>query len=345
MRADGALLFESDPTSTAQTTVLNAATGMPLGNVVSAYDGYEHGCALLSDQSVWCWRSAAAGNSSGQLGSGATDTSGTVFRATQVLAAANTPLASVASLSDPDAAELDATCAVTQAGNVYCWGYNTYMINGGTTLVSPYAVEVTTDGVTAFGGVVQVGNGYDHACAIVKGASANEVWCWGANNHGQLGTGDTTASRYPKKIVGFTNPTKVVGFGSNEYGSATCAIDGGEVRCWGSNDTGQLGQGNTTSPVLAPTLVTLMGGATALTTVVDISGGLQDNIRVNTCALLANATVLCWGNAFQTYPTSYGLTNVVALGGIGADVVRLLTSDGMYHANSTTRSPNCGLLQ
>ena len=346
LRADGALLYETDPASTAQTPVLDASTGLPLANVIDALDGANHGCALLgSDHTVWCWRTAAAGNSSGQLGSGATDTSGPVFRATQVLTAANQALTNVAALATSDAGYVSSTCAVTGDGMVYCWGDNTWLTNGGTALKAPYAVLITTDGVTAFAGVLQVGISIDHACTVVRGSAANEVWCWGSNNNGQLGTGDTTSSRNPTKVVGMSNPTKVVAFGSNEYGAATCVIDGTNLRCWGSNDTGQLGVGSTTSPILAPTLVTLIGGTTALTGVVDIRGGTQNNIGANACAQTNSSSVLCWGTAFQTYPTTYGVGNVVVIGSLNSGTVRLLTSDGIYHIGSTTRSPNCGLLQ
>ena len=50
----------------------------------------------------------------------------------------------------------------------------------------------------------------------------------------------------------------------------------------------------------------------------------------------------------MAYPTVYGITNIVALGHVSAYVndnrVWFLTSDGLYHIDSTTRSPNCGLL-
>jgi hypothetical protein len=295
---------------------------------------------------VWCWRNVAGGNASGQLGNGVSDASGPVFRATQVLTGVNQPLTNVTAVS-PDSFG-DSSCASTADGQLYCWGLMTYLTNGGTNLVSPYAIAVTTDGVTPFGGVLQTSINDSYACSIVKGTSTNELWCWGHNTHGQLGTGDMTTRRYPTKVVGPTNPSKVITFGSDEYEAATCVLDGQNVRCWGANGSGQIGNGSTASPVLAPTLVTLMGGATALAGVVDIEGGTDDNTQALVCALTTSNAALCWGNGFQSYPTTYSVANVFSLGTMdnaGAGIVRLLTTDGTYHIGATTRTPNCGLLQ
>jgi len=66
------------------------------------------------------------------------------------------------------------------------------------------------------------------------------------------------------------------------------------------------------------------------------------------CALTTSNAALCWGVGYQNYPTLYGVSDVVALGTMdnaGAGIVRVLTSDGLYHIGTTTRAPNCGLLQ
>jgi hypothetical protein len=339
LRTDGTLLFEDD--ASAQTPVLDA-NAIPLGSVTAAMEGNQHGCALLADKTVWCWRSETAGNTYGQLGNGTTDTSGIIFRATQVLKAANQPLTGIVTLSTGGSYGYN-TCAATADGSLYCWGDLSWLTNFGTALKNPYATQITTDGVTAFKGVTKVALNYAYACAIVAGAASNEVWCWGNNAHGNLGTGDTKNLRYPGKVLGLGNPSQVIAFGSFGYDSAACALDGTNIRCWGGNTEGQLGNGTLTSPILSPTLVTLTG-TTALSGVVDLRGAYQDNIRVNACALTASSALLCWGTQFGPNPVPYGVGNVSKIGNLDNGNIKVLTSDGKYHMDTKVRSPNCGPL-
>jgi alpha-tubulin suppressor-like RCC1 family protein len=344
-RVDGAVLAEADPPSTTQTPVLDADTGLPLADVAAVYDGSGHGCAVLGTaKEVRCWRMLAGGNSAGELGNGTADDNGPLFRATPVLTAASQRLGNVVSISPSSWYWGTATCAVTGDGKIYCWGNLVYLSNGGTALISAYAVPITTDGVTPFTGALQVTqDGYGYACALRQGASAKEVWCWGNNSGYVLGTGDNAMRYYPTKIAGVADPKTLSSFG---YYGTTCALDGSNVRCWGANVNGEVGNGTTATPILSPTIVTLMGGTTALTNVVEIVGGLGiNNSGDYTCALSSNNTVQCWGYGFQSYPTTYGVPNVVALGGIDGGLVRVLTSDGVYHLGTATRAPNCGLLQ
>jgi len=348
LRNDGYLLYESDPSSTAQTAVLDAATGLPLGGITGASDGPYHGCAVVgTSKTAWCWRSAANGNSIGQLGNGSVEATGSLFRATQVLTAASMPLSNVVAVSETSdyGANGSSTCATTTDGKLYCWGDLSYLVNNGTTLNSPYAVQITTDGVTPFSGVLQVSiSSSNSACALVQGSSAKEVWCWGYNGYGELGTGDTTKRKYPTKVLGLTSPTEVNAGG---YLSTTCVVDGGNVRCWGYNGYGGVGDGTSNSPILAPKIVTLMGGVTAISGITDISG---TGYAKSTCALSASHTALCWGYEFEKYPAAYASTNIAFLGRIDSSAVRFVTGDGMYHyapitGAATVRAVNCGLLQ
>jgi alpha-tubulin suppressor-like RCC1 family protein len=75
----------------------------------------------------------------------------------------------------------------------------------------------------------------------------------------------------------------------------TCALlSGGTVRCWGENSAGQVGNGNTTSPVTTPT------------TVQGISGAIAVAARSRTsCAILSNGSLKCWGRVVGTESTDY----------------------------------------
>jgi len=131
------------------------------------------------------------------------------------------------------------------------------------------------------------------------------------------------------------------------YYPTSCVIDGGNVRCWGYNGYGGVGDATKNTPVLAPKIVTLMGGVTAISGITDMMG---TGYGKNTCALNSSHNLLCWGYEFETYPSSYPSTNIPYLGEVDDTAVRFVTGDGMYHiapitGTATVRAPNCGLLQ
>ena len=121
---------------------------------------------------------------------------------------------------------------------------------------------------------IQVAEG--SSCALGGDGS---VWCWGANDEGQLGTGTTLMGTVPVPVTGLTTAT-ALGLGR---ASACAVLDDGGVQCWGSNDYGQLGDGTTvdrSTPVDVSGITTAVGVA--------VGNGFS-------CALLANHTVSCWG--------------------------------------------------
>ncbi len=78
------------------------------------------------------------------------------------------------------------TCALTAAGGVRCWGYNSDgQIGDETELAVDRLAPAATDVLT---GVQAIGVGFAHTCALMTGGG---VRCWGANAAGQLGDGLT----------------------------------------------------------------------------------------------------------------------------------------------------------
>jgi alpha-tubulin suppressor-like RCC1 family protein len=68
------------------------------------------------------------------------------------------------------------------------------------------------------------------------------VWCWGYNASGQLGDASTTDSNVPVQVSWLGSGAVAISAGS----SYSCAvITGGTVKCWGANESGQLGDGTT----------------------------------------------------------------------------------------------------
>ncbi len=138
VRADGKLLYEGS----SEIPILNAETGLPLENVRDVQDAFYHGCASVTDGSVWCWRTHAQyGNSVGHLAAASTDSNGPLWRATKVLKSLGAPLSDVVSLATGSVA---VGCAITGAGELYCWGDLSWIKNGGTALTSAYAVPITS---------------------------------------------------------------------------------------------------------------------------------------------------------------------------------------------------------
>ena len=86
---------------------------------------------------------------------------------------------------------------------------------------------------------IHISAGFFHACGVTAGG---EAYCWGNNDYGQFGDGDTT-SRSTRVLVAGDAGFTVVSAGSTH----TCGITAtGVAYCWGGNNEGQLGDGTTT---------------------------------------------------------------------------------------------------
>jgi len=134
----------------------------------------------------------------------------------------------------------------------------------------PVQVQALTFGVSAITG------GSNHSCAIVNGAAK----CWGFNQYGQLGNGTTTDSLLPVQVQGLSAGVTAIASGGGHH---TCALVGGTVRCWGNNDSGQLGNGTTTDSLLPVQVQGLPAGVSAL------AAGAS-----GTCVIV-NGAAQCWG--------------------------------------------------
>lgn len=125
----------------------------------------------------------------------------------------------------------------------------------------------------------QVSAGAAHTCAIVT----PRLFCWGADDRGQLGTGAVTGeSRVPRLVTGAHTFTQV-----SAGGAHTCGITEQHLFCWGDNAQGQLG-------VAGPASATPVAVAPS-ETFLQVAAG-----RAHTCALQFDAStstsaVWCWG--------------------------------------------------
>ncbi|MES1165063.1 MAG: protease pro-enzyme activation domain-containing protein [Verrucomicrobiota bacterium] len=182
-----------------------------------------HGCVLLSDGSVWCWGL----NNFGEVGDG-------------TLTPRNTPV-SIAGLGGTKALSANGgragTCALLSDGSARCWGQNDQgQIGDGTT-----TQRLTPATVTGLTGATAISAGFRHTCAVMSGGS---ISCWGHNQFGELGDGTTTNRLTPVAVQGLGGSAVAVSAGADH----TCAtLANGNLRCWGENNQGQLGDGTTTN--------------------------------------------------------------------------------------------------
>ena len=251
-------LGNGETSSTANHPVPTSPIGDDLTQVVS---GDFHTCARSAAGGAWCWGM----NIAGQLGDGSnTDRDVPI------------PVTGLGSGVMSVGAGTQHSCAVTTGGAVSCWGQN---LSGelGDSANTPSNVPVPVTGLGS--GVAAVAVGSQHTCALTD---AGGVWCWGANNAGQLGNGTTTGSNVPVAVSGLGSGVAQIAAGDD----TTCAVtDAGAARCWGANGSGQLGDGSTVHR----------------TTPVGVSGLGADVAQIaaggpNACAVTTAGAAWCWGS-------------------------------------------------
>ena len=192
------------------------------------------------------------------------------------------------------------TCALTPAGDAYCWGTNDYGEIG-----DGVAIEVTTRSdprrvrpTPVAGGrrfkAITAGN--NHTCAITLEGAA---YCWGSNVLGQLANGTVTQTCrhfFNGDSACSSTPVPVdsdLAFESIDAGANhTCALTSrGRAYCWGVNSVGQLGDGTT----VGRTIPTAVAGGLSFQA---LSGGF---LRY-TCGLTVSGAIYCWGTGLAAGP-------------------------------------------
>ena len=245
--------------------------------------GEAHTCVRTRAGKVRCWGQARHG----QLGHGnAQDIGDSPDRLPH--SAGDVPLPDLAlQLTAGDAH----TCALLHSGLVYCWGDNTYgQLGYGHTETLGDDEPITAFGPVTLGGLASkiAANG-DHTCAILKDSGA--LRCWGRNHYGQLGRGHTSnigddENVYDAGDVSLGAAIKDIVLGANH----TCALLATrDIRCWGRNDSGQLGYGHDESLGNDEPIDTLAN--------VPLPGPVYKIVAgpAHTCVLLESGAMRCWG--------------------------------------------------
>ncbi len=164
--------------------------------------GHRHACAVTSSGAAWCWGS----NAFGQRGDG---TVGTDERRELE----HRPDGDVTCLRRHPDTPLEACRPIGRGGAVLAYGAPSRVVG------LPPARQVAV--------------GATHTCAVTR---AKEVWCWGADDVGQLGDGASSRRPRAARVPGLSDVEEV---SLGRWHSCARTRDG-RVFCWGDNRSGQL---------------------------------------------------------------------------------------------------------
>lgn len=222
--------------------------------------GSEHSCGITTAGKLKCW----GYNFRGELGDGTNNLS-----SIPISIDAGENYISVS-------AGQDFTCAVTANGQLKCWGDGAYR-KLGTGNTANQSLPTNIDIGTKY---VEVNVGGSHACALTE---SHQIKCWGRNSHGQVGNGlQNGADVSTPELIDASTQYVTIGVGYVH----TCGLtQNQQIKCWGLNNIGQMG--NNAVPVnnYLPGLVS--------------GGGLYLKIAIasySACALTTNNSLFCWGD-------------------------------------------------
>ena len=306
--------------------------------------GSEHACALLNHGQVKCWGK----NDLGQLGQGDADSVGKTSGDPDDELGEIPPVDLGTDVTARSVAVGERhSCALLNDGSVKCWGANDngqLGLGSGMDSVDPHVGDDEGEMGDALGAVtfgsrnmvaVQIGAGEDFTCALVSDGS---VYCWGVNDVGQLGRGDTDTigdgETAAEGMVAVAFPVGVVPRSLSVGDRHVCIVgrsgDDNKVYCWGDDSAGQLGQAASVA----------VGDDEAVSGVTAVDFGTDDTVKAvaagseHTCAILVNDELVCWGaNGSGQLGRDSVADDEDAPGGTGVDIA---------HANNTVSRVSLG---
>ena len=206
----------------------------------------------------------------------------------------------------------DYSCALTDSDQVKCWGSNTNGVLGNGSAGEGSVQPVGVQGLSAALPTPTPGPALTAAplallpqprsplvmgdywgCALTgKGG----VQCWGDNTDGQLGDGSLTNSSAAVDVDGLGSGVTAIAAGDWH---ACALLQDGRVKCWGANNSGELGNGTFVDSPTPVNVAGLAGPAVAIAAKAS-----------QTCALLEGGAVACWGSLINPQNHQRGADNV-----------------------------------
>jgi alpha-tubulin suppressor-like RCC1 family protein len=262
-----------------------------VSTVASILCGSLHVCAVFANRQMKCW----GYGQEGQLGLNVSDNIGS--SASQM--GDNLPFVFLGNnlvLQETKASQGN-TCAMFTNGRVKCWGRNSdYLLdstaihrgNAANSMGDNLAFMDTAKGVSV-SSLDHISFGFSHACAIT---SAQGIRCWGSSGYsgyvgyadGALGYGDYTRRITPGPEINMGATVLQLELG---YYFTCVLLAPSSAKCWGNNQQGQLGLGDTNPRTSPPAMAVNIGSGLAISRLYAT--------KHSVCVVLTTSDMKCWG--------------------------------------------------
>ncbi|OJY28766.1 MAG: hypothetical protein BGO98_07935 [Myxococcales bacterium 68-20] len=260
------------PDAGAAVTTERAPVKLDLPRATRVGLGHATACAAVED-GLLCWGS----NADAQL-SPLTAPSDDAGAPTSIPMSSGPPIVSIAVGR--------ATFVLREDGTLVTWGANPPLGRVSSRLPDPYPLAIE------LGGVRSADLAHDDACATAGGIG----YCWGArvlpptwNNGSPLDRAlpEPVVAPEPLIQIATTRTYEIENIGVQRHRWCATAASG-SVYCWGSNESGQAGDGTDDFAFDAVKVEGLPEPAAQVKTTAD-----------TTCALLTNGKIYCWGGNYN----------------------------------------------
>ncbi|MGM0495363.1 MAG: RCC1 domain-containing protein [Bacillota bacterium] len=296
--------------------------------IIQASLGHSHSSAVTSEGRIFTW----GNNQYGQLGDG-----------TQIIRLIPVDITSEFNLNAGEKiieASLSLggmySSAITSDGRIFTWGDNSSGQLGVATAINRLTpVDVTSEfNLNAGETIIQVSLGSFHSSAVT---SEGRIFTWGNNQSGQLGDGTTTDSG-PVDVTSEFNLNSeemiIETFLGSSHSSAITSE--GRIFTWGSNSSGQLGDGTTTDKS-TPVDISSKFNLNAKEMIIQVSLG-----HSHSSAITSEGRIFTWGHNFGGKLGDGTTTNrltpvdITSEFNLNAEETIIQVSLGFFHSSAIT---------